>query len=500
MSVVVEDLGKNMSKMVVTIAADKLEKALNKAYNKQKGQISMPGFRKGKVPRYLIEKTYGPEVFYEDATNILVREEYPAAYDESGLDIVSQPEIDIVQIEKGKDFIFEAVVAVRPEVELGEYKGVTVTKIDVEVTDEEVDAEINKELEKNSRTISVDRAAENGDVLKIDFEGYMDGEQFENGTAEDFDLELGSHSFVGTFEEQLIGAKKGEDVEVNVTFPEEYQAKELAGKDAMFKVHVKDVKATELPKLDDEFVQDVDADCDTVDDYKKKIKENLTKSKETEATRAKEDEAVAKIVDDSKMDVPEPMIEGQIQQMMQEFSQRLAMQGMSFEQYMQFSGMNEEKFKEQAKPEALKRISTSLVLEKIADVEKIEVSEEEVEEKMKEISASYGMEFEEFKKIIPETEKENIKKDVAIGKAVDLVMENAKEKKATKKKTTAKKDTEKKDTEKKTTAKKTTTKKAATKKDTEKKETAKKTTAKKTTTKKTTTKKTTAKKETKKED
>ena len=452
MSVTVEDLGKNMSKITVTVPADKVEKAINQSYNRQKGQISMPGFRKGKVPRYLIEKTYGPEVFYEEASNILVREEYPTAYDESGLDIVSQPDIEIVQIEKGKEFIFEATVAVKPDVELGEYKGVTVTKVDVDVTDEEVDAEINKELEKNGRTVTVDRAIEDGDVAHIDFVGYMDGEPFENGSGEDFDLEIGSHSFVDTFEEQLIGAKAGDDVEVNVTFPKQYQAKDLAGKEAKFEVKVKEVKTTELPELDEEFVQDVDEECETVADYKKKVKERLAKNKDTEATRAKEDEAVAKIVDDSKMDIPDAMVEAQTQQMMQEFSQQLAMQGMSFEQYMQFTGMTTEKFMEQAKPEALKRIGTSLVLEKIAEVEKIEATDEDVEEKMKEMAEQYGMELDEFKKMVPDTETENIKRDIQVGKAVDLIMDNVKEKapkKSTAKKSTTKKSTAKKDDDKK---------------------------------------------------
>ena len=433
MSVVVEDLGKNMKKLSVTVGSDKLEKAINKAYNRQKNKISMPGFRKGKVPRYLIEKTYGPEVFYDDASNILIRDEYPIAYDESELDIVSQPEIDIVQIEKGKDFIFTATVAVKPDVELGKYKGVTVTKVDTDVTDEEVDAEINKELEKNGRTVVVDREIANGDVAHIDFTGYMNGEPFENGTGTDFDLEIGSHSFVDTFEEQLIGYKAGDNVEVDVTFPEEYGAKDLAGKEATFKVKIKEVKTTELPELDDEFVQDVDDECDTVDEYKKKVKERLEDNKNKEATRAKEDEAVAKVVDDSKMDIPDAMVEMQVEQMMREFSQSLAMQGMSFEQYMQFSGVDPEKFKEQAKPEALKRIGTSLVLEKIAEVENIEVTDEDVEAKMKEMADSYGMEVEEFKKMIPDDEEENIKKDVAVGKAVDLIMENVMEKSESKK-------------------------------------------------------------------
>lgn len=503
MSVTVENLEKNMAKMTVTVEADKVEKAINKAYNKQKGSIQMPGFRKGKVPRYLVEKTYGVEVFYEDAANILLQQEYPTAYYESGLEIVSQPEIDVVQIEKGKEFIFTATVAVKPDVELGKYKGVTVTKIDVDVTDDEVNEEINKELEKNGRTVTVDRAIENGDVAKIDFEGSMNGEKFEGGTGEDFDLEIGSHSFVDTFEEQLIGSKAGDEVEVKVTFPKEYQAKDLAGKEATFKVNIKEVKTTELPELDDEFVQDVDEECDTVEEYKKKVKENILKRKETEATRAKEDEAVAKVVDDSKMDIPDAMVEQQVQQMMQEFAQSMAQQGLTLEQYMQFTGMTKEKFEEQMKPEAVKRIQTSLVLEKIADVEKFEITEEDIDKKLEEMATMYGMKLDEIKDIVPDTEKDNIKKDVAIGKAVDLIMENAKEKAASKKSTAKKADKaddkeEKKTTAKKSTTKKTTTKKTTTKKDTDKEE--KKTTSKKSTsTKKTTTKKsTTAKKTTKK--
>lgn len=427
MSVVVEDLGKNMSKMTITVDKDKVEKALNQAYNKQKNKISMPGFRKGKVPRYLIEKTYGPEVFYEDAANIMIRENYPDAYDESKLDVVSQPEIDVVTIKKGEDFVFTATVAVRPDVELGNYKDITVTKVDVNVTDEEVDERIKEELEKNGRTVTVDREAQDGDVVKIDFEGFMDGEKFEGGTGEDFDLELGSHSFVDTFEEQLVGSKADDEVDVNVTFPKEYQAKDLAGKEALFKVKVKEVKTTELPELDDEFVQDVDADCETVDEYKSKIKEELSKTKETEATRAKEDEAVAKVVDDSKMDIPDPMVDSQVDMMLQEFAQSIAMQGLSMQQYMQFSGMTEEKFKSQAKPEAIKRISTSLVLEKIAEVENIEVTDDDFNGKIKEMAESYNMSEDELKDIMPDTEKDNLKKDIAISKAVDLIMENVKE-------------------------------------------------------------------------
>ena len=337
MSVQVENLEKNMAKLTIEVSEDKLEEALQKAYLKQKNKISLPGFRKGKVPRNMIEKMYGPEIFFEDAANMLIQENYGAAVDESGADIVSRPSIDVTQIEKGKPFIFTAEVAVRPEVKLGKYMGVTVTKIDTTVTDEEVDEAVEKERNNNARTITVeDRAIENGDTAVIDFEGFVDGVPFEGGKGENHSLEIGSHSFIDTFEDQLIGKNTGDEVEVNVTFPEEYHAADLAGKPAMFKVKIHEIKAKELPELDDEFAQDV-SEFDTLAEYKENLKKNIAERKEAEARRTKEDEAIRKIVEKSSMEIPDAMIDTQVETMIEEFAQRIAQQGLSFEQYMQFS-------------------------------------------------------------------------------------------------------------------------------------------------------------------
>lgn len=465
MSVQVEALEKNMAKLTVEVPADRLEKALDTAYNKQKKSISIPGFRKGKVPRAMVEKMYGVEIFYEDAANILLQETYPEAYDESGLDIVSQPSIDVVQLEKGKPFIYTAEVAVKPEVTLGKYKGITVTKIDTTVTDEEVDAEIETQRNNNARTVSVERPIENGDTAVIDFEGFVDGVAFEGGKGENYDLEIGSHSFIDTFEDQLVGKSAGDDVDVNVTFPEQYQAEDLAGKPALFKVKIHEVKAKELPELDDEFAQDV-SECDTLADYKEEVKKKLADRKEADARRTKEDEAVDKIIDDAKMDIPEAMIDNQVNSMINDFANNMMQQGLSLEQYMQFTGMTMDKFKEQVRPDAVKRIQTSLVLEQIAKEENIEVSDEDVDAEIEKMAASYGMEADKLKEYIQDAEKETMKNDIAIQKAITLVMDNAKErakrttKKADEDKESAKKTTTKKTTEKKTTAKKTTKKTA----------------------------------------
>ena len=470
MSVQVETLENNMAKLTIEVSADRLEKALNSAYNKQKKNISVPGFRKGKVPRAMVEKMYGAEVFYEDAANILLQETYPEAYDESGLDIVSQPSIDIVQLEKGKAFIYTAQVAVKPEVTLGKYKGITVTKIDVAVTDEEVDAEIETQRNNNARIVSVERPVEMGDTAVIDFEGFMDGVAFEGGKGENFDLEIGSHSFIDTFEDQLVGKSVGEEVEVNVTFPEGYQAEELAGKPAVFKVKINEIKAKELPELDDEFAQDV-SECDTLADYREEVKKNLTERKEADARRVKEEEAIDKIIDDAKMDIPEAMIENQVNTMIYDFANNMMQQGLSLEQYMQFTGMTMDKFKEQVRPDAVKRIQSSLVLEQIAKDENIEVSDADVEAEIENMSKTYGMDVEQLKGYIQDAEKESMKKDIAVQKAVEFVMENAKER--AKAKSTAKKTDDEKAPAKKTTAKKTTTKKADGEKSTAKKTTKK---------------------------
>lgn len=427
MSVQVENLEKNMAKLTVEVSAEELEKAIQAAYMKQKSQISLPGFRKGKVPRHMIEKMYGAEIFFEDAANILINQEYPKAVDESGVDIVSRPTIDITQLEKGKSFIFTAEVAVKPEVTLGKYLGVQVTKIDTSVTEEEVMAEIDKERESNARTITVeDRPVADGDTAVIDFEGFVDGVAFEGGKGENHSLVIGSHSFIDTFEEQLVGKNAGEEVEVNVTFPEEYHAAELAGKPAVFKVKINEIKAKELPELDDEFAQDV-SEFDTLAEYKESVEKKLVERKEADAKRTKEDEAIQKIIDKSKMEIPDAMVDTQTRSMVDDFANRIAQQGLSMEQYMQFTGMTVEKMMEQMKPEALKRIQSSLVLEAIAKEENIEVSDEEVDEELTKMAEMYGMEVEKLKEYMGDAEKDSMKKDMAIQKAVDLIMENIKE-------------------------------------------------------------------------
>ena len=427
MSVQVENLEQNRAKLTIEVAAEEVEKALQAAYMKEKGKISIPGFRKGKVPRQMIEKMYGPAVFYEDAANTLIQDNYPSAVDESGIDIVSRPTIDVVQIEKGKSFIFTAEVAVRPEVKLGKYLGVQVTKIDTSVSDDEVAAELEKEREKNARTVTVtDRAVQNGDTAVIDFEGFVDGVAFEGGKGENHPLEIGSHSFIDTFEDQLVGKNAGDEVDVNVTFPEQYQAAELAGKPALFKVKIHEVKAKELPELNDEFAQDV-SEFNTLEEYKEDLKKHLEVQKEDEAKRTKEDEAIQKIIDKSTMEIPEAMIKTQCENMVNEFAQRLAQSGLSMEQYMQFSGLTLDKLEEQVRPEAETRIKSSLVLEQIAKDENIEVSEEEIDAEIEKMAKAYGMEADKLKEYMGDAEKESMKRDISVTKAVDLVMENVKE-------------------------------------------------------------------------
>lgn len=427
MSVQVENLEKNVAKLTIEVSADKVEKAIQAAYLKEKSKISLPGFRKGKVPRQMIEKMYGAAIFYEDAANRLIQENYGPAVDESGVDVVSRPTIDITQIEKGQPFIFTAEVAVKPEVKLGKYMGVTVTKIDTSVSDEEVDAAVEEERNHNARTVTVqDRAIQDGDTAVIDFEGFVDGVAFEGGKAENHSLVIGSHSFIDTFEEQLIGKNTGDETEVNVTFPEEYQAEELAGKPALFKVKIHEIKVKELPELDDEFAQDV-SEFDTLAEYREDVRKKLGETKEEEARRTKEDEAIKKIVDKSSMEIPEAMIETQVEVMVEEFAQRISQQGLSFEQYMQFSGMTMAKMKEQVKPEALSRIQSSLVLEEIAKAEDIQVSDEDVAAEIEKMAKAYGMEAEKVSEFLGDAQKESMKKDISVQKAVKLVMENVKE-------------------------------------------------------------------------
>ena len=428
MNVQVENLEKNMAKLTVEVPAEELEKALQAAYMKEKNKISVPGFRKGKVPRQMIEKMYGAAIFYEEAANILIQDNYAQAMEESGADIVSRPVIDVVQIESGKPFIFTAEVAVRPEVKLGKYKGVQVTKVDTTVTDEEVDNAVEAERQKNARMVTVtDRAAANGDTAVIDYEGSVDGVPFEGGKAENHSLELGSHSFIDTFEDQIVGHNAGDEFDVNVTFPTEYHAAELAGKPAVFKVKLHEIKVKELPELNDEFAQDV-SEFDTLAEYKADVRKHLEVEKENEAKRTKEDEAIAKIIEKSEMEIPEAMIETQCENMVNDFAQRIAQSGLTMEQYMQFSGMTLDKLKEQVRPEAEMRIKSSLVLEQIAKDENIEIADEEVDAEIEKMAAQYGMEADKLKEYMGESEKTSMKRDLAVTKAVDLIMENVKEK------------------------------------------------------------------------
>ena len=425
MSLQVEKMEKNMAKLTIEVSAEDLDKAMQNAYQKAKGRISIPGFRKGKAPRKMIEQMYGKGVFLEDAANALIPEHYSKALAECDLEIVSQPKIDVTQVEPGKPFIFTAEVATKPEVTLGDYKGLEVPKSETEVTDEEVEAELKKEQEKNSRTITVeDRAAENGDTATIDFEGFVDGEAFEGGKGTDYPLTLGSNTFIPGFEEQLVGAKTGDHVEVKVTFPEEYQAKELAGKEAVFQCDVKKIEAKELPELDDDFAKDV-SEFDTLAEYKEDVKKNLTEKKAEDARRAKEDAAVDKVIENAQMDIPEAMIETQTRQMLDDFARIMQSQGLSMEQYFQFTGQSVEKMMEDMKPQALKRIQTRLVLEKIAEVENIQPTEEEVNEEISKMAEMYKMEADKLKDLIGENEMEQMKKDMAVQKAVTLVADAA---------------------------------------------------------------------------
>lgn len=435
MSVKVENLEHNMAKLTIEVSAEELEKALDYSYNRQKKQISVPGFRKGKVPRAMVEKMYGPSVFYEDAANKLMQDNYPAAVDESGLDIVSRPTVDVTQIEKGKPFIFTAEVAVRPEVTLGKYMGVTVTKQDTTVSDDEVAEALEKERNQNARTVSVtDRAAQMGDTAVIDFEGFVDGVAFEGGKGENHSLELGSHSFIDTFEDQIVGKNVGDEFDVNVTFPEEYQATDLAGKPAVFKVKVNEIKAKELPELNDEFASDV-SEFETLEEYKADLKTKLENNKKNSVRKEQEDEAIQKIIDKSKMDIPAAMIDTQCDSMVEEFAQRLAQSGLSLEQYMQFSGQTMEQFREQVRPEATSRIQSSLVLEQIAKEENIEVTEDDINAEIERMATMYGMEADKLKEYMGDAEKESMKKELALSKAADLIMENVKERAKPKKKT-----------------------------------------------------------------
>lgn len=425
MSLQVEKLEKNMAKLTIEVSAEDLDKAMEKAYQKQKSRISLPGFRKGKAPRKMIESMYGKGVFMEDAVNSLVPQEYTKALGECDLEIVSQPEINVTQMEPGKALIFTADVAVKPEVTLGDYKGVEVPKSEIAVTDEEVDAEVKKEQDKNARTVAVeDRAAANGDITTIDFEGFVDGVAFEGGKGTDYALTLGSGTFIPGFEDQLVGANTGDHVEVKVTFPEEYQAKELSGKEAVFQCDVKKIETKEVPELDDEFAKDV-SEFDTLAEYKEDVKKKLTEKKEKEARTAKENAAVDKAIENAQMDIPELMTKTECRQMMDDFSRRMQQQGLSMEQYFQFTGQSMDKMMEDMKPQALKRIQTRLVLEKIAEVENIQPTEEEVNEEISKMAEMYKMEADKLKDLIGENEMEQMKKDMAVQKAVTVIADAA---------------------------------------------------------------------------
>ena len=425
MSLQVEKLEKNMAKLTIEVSAEDLDKAMEKAYQKQKSRISLPGFRKGKAPRKMIESMYGKGVFMEDAVNSLVPQEYTKALGECDLEIVSQPEINVTQMEPGKALIFTADVAVKPEVTLGDYKGVEVPKSEIAVTDEEVDAEVKKEQDKNARTVAVeDRAAANGDITTIDFEGFVDGVAFDGGKGTDYALTLGSGTFIPGFEDQLVGANTGDHVEVKVTFPEEYQAKELAGKEAVFQCDVKKIETKEVPELDDEFAKDV-SEFDTLAEYKEDVKKKLTEKKEKEARTAKENAAVDKAIENAQMDIPELMTKTECRQMMDDFSRRMQQQGLSMEQYFQFTGQSMDKMMEDMKPQALKRIQTRLVLEKVAEAENIQPSEEEITEEIQKMADAYKMEADKIREAIGESGLEQMKKDMAVQKAVTVIADAA---------------------------------------------------------------------------
>lgn len=426
MGLQVEKLGNNMARLTIEVSAEELEKAIEGAYQKNKGRISLPGFRKGKAPRKMLEQMYGRELFYEDAANALIPDAYEQAYDECEEEIVSAPKVDVVQLEAGKPFIFTAEVAIKPEVTLGQYKGIKVEKSDVDVTDEEVTAEIDKERDKNARTVDVtDRTVQEGDIATIDFEGFVDGEAFEGGKGSDYPLTIGSHAFIPGFEEALIGAELEKETDVNVTFPEDYQAEDLAGRPAVFKCTVKRLQEKQLPELDDDFVGEISEESDTVEEYKEEIRKKLTGRKEEEARAKKEEAVVDAIIEDAQMDIPQAMIETQQRQMVQDYAQRLQYQGISFEQYMQFTGMTREQFMEQVKPQVMKRIQSRLILEAVAAAENITASDEEIEEELKKMGEAYRMDPERVVEMLGKDGRKQVSEDICVRKAADFVVENA---------------------------------------------------------------------------
>ena len=426
MSLQVEKLEKNMAKLTVEVPAEQFVEAIGHAYKKNKNRFNVPGFRKGKVPQAMIEKMYGSEVFYEDAANEVIGQTYGDAAKESGLDIVSRPSIDLVQIEKGKNFIYTAEVAVKPEVTLGQYKGVEVEKANAEVTDEDVEKELKRAQEQNSRLVTVDdRPVADGDQVVIDFDGYVDGKRFDGGKSEDYPLTIGSHTFIDTFEDQLIGKNLGEECAVNVTFPAEYHAAELAGKPAVFKVKIKEIKYKELPELNDEFAGEV-SEFETLDEYKADIRKKLTESKEKQAATENENRVVEAVVKNATMEIPEAMIDSQLDNMVSEYARNMQNHGISLEQYMQYTGMTIDKLKEQMRPQAVKRIETRLVLEAVVKAENIQVTDEKVDEEIGKMAAAYKMEPEKLKGYMGEAEIANMKEDLAVQEAVDFLVAEAK--------------------------------------------------------------------------
>lgn len=426
MSVQVEKLEKNMAKLTVEVSAEDFKAAIKKAFNKNKNRFAIPGFRKGKAPQAMIEKMYGEGVFYEDAADEAINASYAEAMKESGLDIVSRPEVTIEKIGKDEPFVYSALVAVKPEVTLGQYKGVEVEKADASVSAEDVEAELKKVQEQNARLLTVeDRGVEDGDQTVIDFEGFVDGKGFEGGKAEDYPLTIGSHSFIDTFEEQLIGKKIGEECEVNVTFPTEYHAADLAGKPATFKVTVKEIKVKELPELNDEFASEV-SEFDTLDEYKKDVEKKLAEKKEIEANSKNEDAVVAKVVENATMEIPDKMIDAQAENMVQDMARRMQSQGLSLDMYLKYTGMTVEQMKEQARPDAEKRIRTRLVLEAVAQAENIQISDEKVDEEVAKMAEAYKMEVEKLKSYMSESDVKQMKEDLAVQQAVDLLVAEAK--------------------------------------------------------------------------
>ncbi len=425
MSLQVEKLEKNMAKLTVEVSAEQFEECIKAAYKKNKNRFMIPGFRKGKAPQHMIEKMYGPGVFYEEAAEEAIDQTYADAMKDSELEIVSRPEISIVQIEKGQAFIYNAMVAVKPEVTLGEYKGIQVEKASEEVTDEDVAAELVRIQNQNSRLITIeDRPVEDGDQAVIDFDGSVDGVAFDGGKAEDYPLTIGSHSFIDTFEEQLIGKSIGEECEVNVTFPQEYHAKDLAGKPAVFKVKIKEIKKKELPVLDDEFASEV-SEFDTLDEYKADLRKGLEEKKKKEAASENEDRVVEAVVANASMDIPEPMIESQVEGLVQDYARRMYSQGIAFDQYMEYTGMTKDSLKEQMRPQAVKRIETRLVLEAVAEAEKLEVTDERLEEEIQKMAEAYKMEAEKLKEHMGDAEKKQMKQDIAVQEAVDFLVAEA---------------------------------------------------------------------------